>query len=91
MTGDGEGKVDTLLGAKPALLNLATESLMSMEADYLRFLESKQGEAYCSKIRLKRIGPNKSGTPIKRPLDELGDKPVSMDDGGSDGDYAAGW
>ena len=83
-----------MAGVRTALREMATEALMSMEAAYLQFIESKQGDNYLHKIRLKRVGPNKAGTPIKHPLDELGEEAVSLDEeGGAEDayDYAAGW
>lgn len=88
-------EVDAMMGVQSSLLALATESLMSMEVDYLRFTESKQGDQYLARIRVKRAPRAKTGTTSKRPLDELGDKPISLDgdDEGDDdgGDYTAGW
>jgi len=77
-----------------SLLALATESLMSMEVDYLRFSESKQGDQYLSRLRVKRVPTAKTGTASKRPLDELGVRPISLDgddEGHDDGDYTVGW
>ena len=97
--GEGEAaaaalEVDAMVGVQSSLLALATESLMSMEVDYLRFSESKQGDQYLSRLRVKRVPTAKTGTASKRPLDKLGVRPISLDgddEGHDDGDYTAGW
>ena len=69
-----------------------------MEVEYFRFLESKQGDAYLSRLLITRvlIGTN-SDEHFERPLSELNDVPMSIlfalsdDVTESATDYASGW
>ena len=91
-------QLDPVARMRRALLELAAEAARGVEADYFRFLESKQGDAYISRLLVKRvlIG-TKSDTSYERPLSELSDVPMSVlvtlsEDVAEDtSNYASGW
>jgi len=91
--------LDPVPRMRKALLELATEAARSVESDYFRFLESKHGDAYISRLLIKRvlIGTKSDTHEIDRPLSELSDVPMSVlsvlnEDVATDPtDYASGW
>ena len=96
-TGSEGALLDSVPRMRKALLELATEAARGVETDYFRFLESKQGDAYISRLLVKRvlIG-TKSDVQFERPLTELSDAPMSMllalnEDAADPTEYASGW
>lgn len=99
--GRSTGSEGPLLDSVPrmtrALLEIAAEAARGVETDYFRFLESKQGDAYISRLLVKRvlIG-TKSDVQFERPLTGLSDVPISMlfalnEDAADPTEYASGW
>ena len=96
-TGNEGVVLDSVPRMRKALLELATEAARGVETDYFRFLESKQGDAYISRLLVKRvlIGTT-SDVQFERPLTELSDAPMSMlfalnEDAADPTEYASGW